>query len=236
MSAPNHPVDGPGTGPDSEQSSAETAGGSSARTALLAIVSVCAVVALAAAVWFGVGYARALVVERSAADTRDAALTGAMQAAINLNSVDATDVDRSIENMRSSITGDALLNDLAATEQQIRDRVAETNTSMSADVLFGTVTELNTDDGVGKALVVLAVRTTTPEYYVTNKVPVVVSLREDGDVWKAETIEPLATVEMDVGTTPGATPPAGEPAPDTGDVQPDAPMPGNAPDDAPATP
>src|SRR5690606_23011397 len=168
--------------------------------------------------------------------TRDAALTGAMQAAINLNSVDATDVDRSIENMRSSITGDALLNDLAATEQQIRDRVAETNTSMSAEVLFGTVTELNTDDGVGKALVVLAVRTTTPEYYVTNKVPVVVSLREDGDVWKAETIEPLATVEMDVGTTPGATPPAGEPAPDTGDVQPDAPMPGNAPDDAPATP
>ncbi|WP_277371831.1 hypothetical protein [Rhodococcus rhodochrous] len=169
-----------------------------------------AVVALAAAVWFGYGWGRALLVDRSAAEARDAALSGAMQAAVNLNSVDANDVDLSIENMRSSITGDALRNDLAATEEDIRARVAETGTSMSAEVLFGTLTEFNTDDDLGKALVVLAVRTQTPEYFVTNKVPVLVSLRKDGDVWKAETIEPLASVEMESGPVPGA------PAPDPG--------------------
>ncbi|WP_213934624.1 hypothetical protein [Rhodococcus sp. B50] len=167
-----------------------------------------AVVALAAAVWFGYGWGRALLVDRSAAETRDAALSGAMQAAVNLNSVDAADVDLSIENMRSSITGDALRNDLDATEEDIRARVAETGTSMSAEVLFGTLTELNTDDDLGKALVVLAVRTETPEYFATNKVPVLVSLRKDGDVWKAETIEPLASTEMESGPAPGAPAPA----------------------------
>lgn len=212
MSAPNPPADGSDADSGYGSKSPDEAGRGSARTVALAVVSVCAAVALVAALWFGVGWARALVVDRSVAQTRDSALAGAMQAAVNLNSVDATDVDRSIENMRSSITGDALNNDLEATEQQIRARVAETNTSMAAEVLFGAMTELDTDGGAGKALVVLAVRTTTPEYYVTNKVPVVVSLREDGDVWKAETIEPLATMEMDVGTTPGATPPEGAPA------------------------
>jgi len=185
-----------------------------ARRAALVAVTVAAVIALAAAVWFGVGWGRALLVDRAVADTRDAALSGAVQAAVNLNSVDAADVDRSIENMRSSITGDALRNDLEATEQDIRARVAETGTRMSAEPLFGTLTELNTDDDLGKALVVLAVRTSTPEYFVTNKVPVIVSLRKDGDVWKAETIEPLASVELESGPAPGAAPPeAPAPAP-----------------------
>jgi len=146
------------------------------------------------------------------ADARDAALSGAFQAAINLNSVDAENVDASIENMRSSITGEALENDLTATEQQIRDQVAQTGTSMAGEVLFGTLTELNTDDDVAKALVVLAVRTTTPENFVTNKVSVNVSLREDDGVWKAETIEPLGSVQMEAGPAPGAVPPEAAPA------------------------
>lgn len=184
------------------------------------IVGILAVVALGAALWFGYGWGTALVVDRPAADTRDSALAGAFQAAINLNSVDAENVDASIVNMRSSITGDALENDLAATEQQIRDQVEQTGTSMSAEVLFGTLTELNTDDDVAKSLVVLAVRTTTPVNFVVNKVSMNVSLRADGDVWKAETIEPLGSVQMEAGLVPGAEPPVpGEsvpvvPAPD----------------------
>jgi len=183
------------------------------RTVALPVVGIVAVVALGAALWFGYGWGSALVVDRPVAETRDSALEGAFQAAINLNSVDAENVDASIVNMRSSITGEALENDLAATEQQIRDQVAATGTSMSADVLFGTLTELNTDDDVAKALVVLAVRTTTPVNFVTNKVSMNVSLRADGDVWKAETIEPLGSVQMEAGLVPGAAPPvAGESA------------------------
>jgi Mce-associated membrane protein len=177
-----------------------------ARTVVLSIVSALAVVALVAVVWFGFGWAKALIVDRSVADTRDAALAGAFQATINLNSVDAQNVDASLDNMRSSITGDALRNDLAATEQQIRDQVSATGTSMSAEVLFGSLTELNTDDDVAKALVVLAVRTTTPENYVVNKVSVNASMAKDGDVWKAVTIEPLGSVAMEEGPTAGAQP------------------------------
>lgn len=202
--APDEPTTSPET-----QSRREGRGRS--HKTVTAIVSVLAVIALGAAVWFGFGWGKALFVDRPVADARDAALSGAFQAAINLNSVDAQNVDASIENMRSSITGEALENDLAATEQQIRDQVAQTGTSMSGEVLFGTLTELNTDDDVAKALVVLAVRTTTPENFVTNKVSVNVSLREDDGVWKAETIEPLGSVQMEAGPVPGAAP--SEPVP-----------------------
>lgn len=204
MSASRSPVALPaetGTSP-----SPESTGRSTLHTVALAIVSALAIAALVAAVWFGFGWGKALLVDRAAAEARDSALSGAFQAAINLNSIDAENVDGSIENMRSSITGDALANDLAATEQQIRDQVEQTGTSMTADVLFGSLTELNTDDDVAKALVVLSVRTATPENFVTNKVSMNVSLRKDGDVWKAETIEPLGSVEMDAGAAPGATP------------------------------
>lgn len=181
------------------------------RTAALAVLAVIALVALAAAVWFGVGWGRALFVERPTADARDAALSGAVQAAINLNSVDADNVDESLADMRSSITGDALVNDLNATEQQIRDQVAATGTGMAADVLFGSLTELNTDDDTARALVVLAVTTTTPENFVKNKVSVEVAVRKDGDVWKAETIQPLGSVELGSGANPGAAPAPAEP-------------------------
>lgn len=195
--------------PDEATTSPEMKGRGRPRKAATAITGLLAVVALGAAVWFGFGWGKALFVDRPVADARDSALSGAFQAAINLNSVDAENVDVSIENMRSSITGEALENDLAATEQQIRDQVAQTGTSMAGEVLFGTLTELNTDDHVAKALVVLAVRTTTPENFVTNKVSVNVSLREDGGVWRAETIEPLGSVQMEAGPAPGAVPPEG---------------------------
>ncbi|WP_328517626.1 hypothetical protein, partial [Rhodococcus indonesiensis] len=167
------------------------------------MVSVLAVIALAAAAWFGFGWGRTLLVDRPAAEARDAALSGAMQAAINLNSVDAADVDTSIENMRSSITGEALNNDLAATEQQIREQVAQTGTGMSADVLFGSLTALDTDADTAQALVVLAVKTTWPDNFVENKVTVNVAMRKDGDVWKAETIQPLDSVQLGAGPAEG---------------------------------
>ncbi|MFZ2529038.1 MAG: hypothetical protein WAX14_15530 [Rhodococcus sp. (in: high G+C Gram-positive bacteria)] len=170
-----------------------------------------ALVALAAAVWFGVGWGRALFVERPVADARDAALSGAMQAAINLNSVDAENVDESLGNMRSSITGDALIDDLNATEQQIRDQVAATGTGMAANVLFGSLTELNTDDDTARALVVLSVTTTTPTNFANNKVSVDVAVRKDGDMWKAETIQPLGSVELESGPVPGAAQPQPQP-------------------------
>lgn len=194
----------------SEETTSRSAVGSVRAVGLVA-ASIVALVALAAAVWFGVGWGRALFVERPVAEARDAALSGAMQAAINLNSVDAENVDESLGNMRSSITGDALIDDLNATEQQIRDQVAATGTGMAANVLFGSLTELNTDDDTARALVVLSVTTTTPTNFVSNKVSVDVAVRKDGDMWKAETIQPLGSVELESGPAPGAARP--EPVP-----------------------
>lgn len=194
----------------SEETTSRSVAGSVRAVGLVA-VSIVALVALAAAVWFGVGWGRALFVERPVADARDAALSGAMQAAINLNSVDAENVDESLGNMRSSITGDALIDDLNATEQQIRDQVAATGTGMAANVLFGSLTELNTDDDTARALVVLSVTTTTPTNFANNKVSVDVAVRKDGDMWKAETIQPLGSVELESGPVPGAAQPQPQP-------------------------
>ncbi|MGJ5670057.1 hypothetical protein QLG13_19650 [Rhodococcus aetherivorans] len=206
------------------------AGGDKIRRIVLAVVSVLAVIALVAAAWFGFGWGRALLADRPTADARDAALSGAMQAAINLNSVDAADVDRSIENMRSSITGEALNNDLAATEQQIRQQVAQTGTGMSANVLFGSLTALDTDANTANALIVLAVKTTWPDNFVENKVTVNVAMRKDGDIWKAETIQPLDSVQLGGGPVEGAQQPAppADPAPAPGAPAPAPADPGSA--------
>lgn len=194
----------------SEESSAPTSEvvdrtSSGARTGATVLVGLVTVVALIAAVWFGVGWGRALLVDGATADERDAALVGAQQAAINLNTIDAEDLDGSFAAMRSSMTG-ALLEDLDTNEQALRDQVGEFGTSTSAEWLFGSLTELDTDNGEARALVVLAVTTSNPQFFEVNKLSANMSLVRDGDVWKAVTSEPLSWIRMDTGVPEGAVP------------------------------
>ncbi|NLU84202.1 hypothetical protein [Rhodococcus sp. HNM0569] len=199
---------------------------------MLAGAVVLLVVAVVAAGWFGFTWVRAVVGDGDVASARDSALDGAQQAAINLNTVDAANIDASFENMRSSITGDQMNKDLDTTVQQLTDAVRQSGATSKGEVLSGALTELNTDDKTGKALVVLAVTTTWPQQYERTKVTMTLGMRDVDGVWKAESVQPVGSrIQLDAGPTPGA-----EQAPAEGAPPADAP-PAEAPaEEAPAEP
>ncbi len=108
-------------------------------------VGVLLVGALAAAVWFGYGWAHAALSEKPAAEARESALADARQAAINLNSFDAANLDKSFSDIESSITG-ALVDDLNATRDQLAQQTQQTGARSQSEVLGASLTSLNTDD------------------------------------------------------------------------------------------
>ncbi len=124
-------------------------------------VGVLLVGALAAAVWFGYGWAHAALSEKPAAEARESALADARQAAINLNSFDAANLDKSFSDIESSITG-ALVDDLNATRDQLAQQTQQTGARSQSEVLGASLTSLNTDDGTADAIVVLATDTSWP--------------------------------------------------------------------------
>ncbi|MDH6680949.1 Mce-associated membrane protein [Rhodococcus sp. LBL1] len=198
-----------------------------AATVAVVVLLVCAVVA---AGWFGVGWARAAFVEKPKADARESALSDARQAAINLNSFDAGDLDQSFSNIESSITG-GLVDDLNSTKDQLAQQTKQTGAGSTAEVLGATLTSLNTDDGTADALVVLATTTTWPDQS-SRKVRVTMRLTMDeGDdgVWRASKSvnlgnasvldeSPAKAPAQAPAPTPPADPNAGSatPAPDAG--------------------
>ncbi|MGW5147937.1 hypothetical protein [Rhodococcus koreensis] len=176
------------------------------------------VIAVVAAGWFGFGWARALFVDKPIADARDSALTGAQQAAINLNSVDSADLEGSFENMKSSITGDKMNQDLQATVDGFTDQMRQSGAASKAELIQGTLTELNTDDGTAKALVVVAVTTTWPDRFDKAKVTMRMDVQDVDGVWKASSVEPVGgRIPLESGPVPAAgarpAPAPTEPAP-----------------------
>lgn len=190
------------------------------RTLKASFVAVTAlvVIAVVAAGWFGFGWARALFVDKPIADARDSALTGAQQAAINLNSVDSADLEGSFENMKSSITGDKMNQDLQATVDGFTDQMRQSGAASKAELIQGTLTELNTDDGTAKALVVVAVTTTWPDRFDKAKVTMRMDVQDVDGVWKASSVEPVGgRIPLESGPVPAAgaapAPAPTEPAP-----------------------
>jgi Mce-associated membrane protein len=202
--------------------------------ASFAAVTALVVVAVIAAGWFGFGWARALFVDKPIADARDSALNGAQQAAINLNSVDSANLEGSFENMKSSITGDKMNQDLQATMDGFTDQMRQSGATSKAELMQGTLTELNTDDGLAKALVVVAVTTTWPDRFDKSKVTMRLDVQDVDGVWKASSVEPVgARIPLENGPLPadGAAPAPAEQAP--------VPAPGEqapVPTDGPAAP
>lgn len=187
--------------------------------AATAVVSVVLAVALVAAVWFGVGWARAAFVAKPQADARESALSDARQAAINLNSFDAQNLDGSFANIESSITG-GLVDDLASTREQLAQQTRQTGARSTAEVLGATLTSLDSDNGTADALVVLATTTTWPNQS-SRKVRVTMRLTmEEGDdgVWRASKSVNLGNAAV-LGETPAPAPPVD---PNTGVATPDA--------------
>ena len=150
-----------------------------------AIAGVAAVIALIAAVWFGYGWAHALFVEKPRADAREAALDGARQAAVNLNSLNPDDLEGSVALMQSSATGD-MLEQINANRDKLIEIAGQSHAKLEAGVLSAALTELNTDDDTARALVVMSQTTTPPDQDPTRqRITWSLDMREDGGAWKA---------------------------------------------------
>lgn len=171
-------------------------------TPTLAAMGVLLVAALGAAVWFGYGWARAVLVEKPAASARDDALTGVRQAAINLSSLDSADLDGSIAAIESSITGDKMRDDVEAVKQ-LTAQLERSGRKVEAEVTDATLTEFSADGGTAKAIVVLATVTTRPEQPPSRQqVLMRLDMRKVDGVWKASDAEPVGPP---VATTADAT-------------------------------
>lgn len=150
-----------------------------------AVAGVAAVIALIAAVWFGYGWAHAVIVEKPRADAREAALDGARQAAVNLNSLDPDDLEGSIALMQSSATGD-MLEQINTNHDKLIEIAGQSRAKLEAGVLSAALTELNTDDDTARALVVISQTTTPPDQGPTRqRITWSLDMREDGGTWKA---------------------------------------------------
>lgn len=185
-------------------------------TLVAATVAVCVLLAgaLVAAVWFGYGWARAALSERPAAEARESALADARQAAVNLNSFDAQNLDTSFADIESSITG-GLVDDLEATRDQLTQQTEQTGARSESEVLGASLTSLNTDDGIADAIVVLATTTSWPDE-TSRKVRVTMRLTmEEGDdgVWRASKSVNLGNASV-LEESPALSAPA--PDPDSG--------------------
>ncbi|MFD4294265.1 hypothetical protein ACFWPA_07550 [Rhodococcus sp. NPDC058505] len=172
----------------------------------LVVVSVLAVAALAAAAWFGYGWVRALVVDKQVAAARDDALTGARQAAINLNTVDSANLDQTFANMESSITGDEMVNSLNETRDQMTEQVRQTGAKSEAQIIDAALTDFARDEGTATSLVILSTTTTWPDQPPRKvKVTMRIGLTETDGEWKASRVENVgAPLAMDAGAAPPA--------------------------------
>ncbi|MGF7119788.1 mammalian cell entry protein [Rhodococcus sp. BE178] len=184
-------------------------------TLVAATVVVCVLLvgALAAAIFFGIGWAKAAS-GRSTADERDTALSDARQAAVNLNSYDAADMEKSFADLESSITG-SLMDDLAKTREDMSTAAAASGAKSEGRVLRAALTSLNVDDGTADAMLVVETSTAMPnlETPVKRQITMRMSLVRDGDTWKASDAGNLGEpVVIDPGT-PRPAAPAPAPAP-----------------------
>ncbi|UGT64601.1 hypothetical protein [Nocardia asteroides] len=196
---------------------AESAGtGSRLRTVVGTVAAVLLVVSLGAALWFGVGWARAaFFTDGPRAEARDSALDGARQAALNMTTMNIDDVPGSLATARSSMTG-AILDSATKNQQQAEQLASQAGVRMEAKVLGASLTALNSEEDKATALVVLQVGeqrkdSTAAQFRYTWTLDMT---QVDG-VWKVEQVAALGQpVLLDGGGVPAAPgAPAETPAP-----------------------
>lgn len=139
---------------------------------------------------------------------RDDALIGAQQVAINLNNADSANLDQSIENMRSSVTGDEMTTYLQTVQDSITDELRNSGSKADTEVVQSALTELNTDDRTATALVVVRVTTTQGNQFVKNQLGMRLGMVEVDGVWKAQSADPIGSrLDLGSGTLPPPTAP-----------------------------
>lgn len=177
--------------------------------AAIVVVGVLALVASAAAVWFGVAWYRAAHDDSIAlAQTREQVLRDARQAAINLNTMDHTRLDESLDLLQQSTTG-TTLDDLKENRESYAEALTAARTSSTATVLDAAVADLNAAAGTAQALLAVDVSYRPEEGEASclrNRMQL--QMKRVQDTWKVEDLG-----QVGAGTpVPGGACPA--PAPD----------------------
>ncbi|GAB4589297.1 hypothetical protein [Nocardia sp. IFM 10818] len=204
----------------------DSAGGSR-NPVTVAAIGLLAIAAVAAAWFGGTWIVDGLLHDRPRAQAREAALSDAQQAAVNLMSFDPDDVDGSLKTMISSTTGqlhDEQTKDLDSLKQQ----VTEAKTRMSATVEGSSLTSLNSELDHAGAFVVLKITRSWPGGQpATFLQSWSLDMVKVGDTWKAEKAQNLGEpIQLDSGGAALQQQPATEapaPAPTTAPT----PAPGN---------
>ncbi|MFC8042413.1 hypothetical protein [Nocardia sp. NPDC057353] len=184
------------------------------RTAVTAAAAVLLAVSLGAALWFGVGWARAaFLTDGPRAEARDSALDGARQAALNMTTMNIDDVPGSLATARSSMTG-AILDSATKNQQQAEELAAQAGVRMEAKVLGASLTALNSEEDKATALVVLQVTEQRKDATAAQfRYTWTLDMTQVDDVWKVEQVASLGQpVQLDGGGAPAAPGAPGAPA------------------------
>ncbi|WP_433563412.1 hypothetical protein ACQP1O_39625 [Nocardia sp. CA-151230] len=199
------PTSGPGAGSDPRR--IVTVG-----AAALLVVSVIAA-AVVGFIWFGD------VKDSSRADARDAVLTDARQAAVNLMSINPDDIDGSLANIRSSMTGE-LLKQQEDGQDQLKQTAQDSKTRIQAAVEGITVTALNSELDHASAFAVLKITRSWPGGQPASFRQLwTLDLVKVGSTWKAEKAQNLgepvplgsAAPQQDAPQQPTSTQPTPKP-------------------------
>ena len=162
-------------------------------------------IALAAAGWFGFGWAHAAFVEKPRAHAREEALDAAQNAALNISTFDLADLDASFRNIESSVTG------------KLKDEYVENKEALKTAIEYAMRTPHSParNEETAKALVVLHQSTTRlNQPALLDRVTMTIQLETVDGVWKAAEATRLETLPLDVPAAQQPTPtPSPEPQP-----------------------
>ncbi|AYF73605.1 hypothetical protein D7D52_06780 [Nocardia yunnanensis] len=195
---------------------AAPAAGLDARRAATVGAAVLLVAAAVAAVvvgflWFGDHK------DETRAQARDAALTDARQAATNLMSINPDDIDGSLANIRSSMTGE-LLKQQEDGQDQLKQTAQDSKTRITADVEGITLTSLDSELDHASAFAVLKITRSWPGGQpATFRQLWTLDMLKVGSTWKAEKAQNLGEpVPLGAATPQGGQQPAATPTPAPG--------------------
>ena len=165
--------------------------GGALRIAIL-VLAVLAILACAAAVWFGLSWYRAAHDESlELAATRDVVLREAQQAAVNLNTLNFERVDQTLDRLERSSTGE-LLEEYRRNRQAYARAITDTRAKTEARVLDAAVARLDTRTGRAVVLVANEVTMTGPQAQPTaQRQRLQLEMTRTGQGWKASAVATL---------------------------------------------
>lgn len=159
---------------------------------LTVVAAALLVAAVACAGFFGTRWATAGGGQGSVAQARDTALDGARQAAINLTTVDSSDIFGTLSSWNSVVTGD-LATQFDSSRSQLEQQITANPGSTSVTIVNAALSTLDAAAGTATAVIFADVSTTAKDAQpVAQRFALSMSVQRTDGGWKASALESLA--------------------------------------------